>query len=360
MSRFPFPVPFGWFQVGWPQDLAPGDVKPLYYFGRDLVLWRDTEGDAHLHDAICPHLGGHLGHGGHVERCSLMCPFHGWLFDGNGDNSGIPYSERINKQAHLRTYPLVERNGLLLAWYHPFDEPPQWEIPEFPEFNDPDNYSSMVCRSVDIPAAWQEIAENGVDSAHFRYVHNTDEVPEVEVYETDGPLARMRSVQRFPTPQGVVDGRIDVDTYGPGLSVIRFRGIVDTILMGCDTPITSESTQLRFSFTVRKLGDDALTSSVGDAFVEEVTRQVIEDIPIWKYKGHVAKPALADTDGPYLKFRKWASQFYAEGFEYDRDVYPPNPPDSAEPAAEGVHKLTASARLKGEDVARADMMRPVG
>ncbi|MGZ6964917.1 MAG: Rieske 2Fe-2S domain-containing protein [Acidimicrobiia bacterium] len=356
MRRSPFPVPFGWFQVGWAADLSPGDVKPLYYFGRDLVLWRDLEGRAHLHDAICPHLGGHLGHGGHVERCDLMCPFHGWLFDGEGRNSAIPYSGRVNRQARVRTYPLVERNGLLLGWYHPDDAPPAWEIPEIPEFNDPEHYAPMLQRSFDIPAAWQEIAENGVDSAHFRYVHNTDQLPELELYETEGPLARMRSVQKFPTPQGVVDGRIDVDTYGPGFGVIRFRGIVDTVLMGCDTPITTDTTQLRFSFTVRKFADDAATSSVGEAFVEEVSRQVIEDIPIWKHKGHVRRPALADTDGPYLTFRKWAAQFYAEGVHYDRDVYPPDPPESGEPEPEGIHKQTASARLKGEDVARADMM----
>jgi 3-ketosteroid 9alpha-hydroxylase-like protein len=26
-------------------------------------------------------------------------------------------------------------------------------------------------------------------------------------------------------------------------------------------------------------------------------------------------PALADTDGPILKFRKWYSQFYAEPYD---------------------------------------------
>jgi nitrite reductase/ring-hydroxylating ferredoxin subunit len=356
MSRFPFPVPFGWFQVGWSADLPPGGVKPLYYFGRDLVLWRDGDGQAHLHDAICPHLGGHLGHGGHVEGCDLMCPFHGWKFDGHGDNSEIPYADRVNKIAHLRTYPIVERNGLTMAWYHPYDEPPSWEIPVVPEFADAEGYTPLVGRSFDIPAAWQEIAENQVDSTHFRYVHNTDEVPDVELYETDGPLARMRSVQRFPTPNGVVDGRIDVDSYGPGFGVIRFSGIVDTVLMGCNTPLTTDECQLRFSFAVRRLGDAASTSSVGDAFVEEVSRQVIEDIPIWKYKGHVTRPALAINDGPYLKFRSWASQFYAEGVDLDRDMYPPNRPPTAEPEAEGVRKLTASARLKGEDVITSNMM----
>ncbi|HNI34560.1 MAG TPA: Rieske 2Fe-2S domain-containing protein [Microthrixaceae bacterium] len=357
MGRTPFPVPFGWYQICWPDELEPGGVLPLYYFGRDLVLWRDSEDGAyHLQDAICPHLGGHLGHGGHVENCEIMCPFHGWKFDSQGRNSEIPYSERVNRAARLRTFPIVERNGMVLAWYHPFEEDPLWEIPDLEEFSDSENWSDTFCRTIEIDAAWQEVAENSVDIAHFRYVHNTDSVPEARGYETDGWIAHVRTSQKFVTPQGVVAGNIDIDNYGPGFSVIRFSGIVDTVLLGCNTPVSSDTCEQKFSFRVRRLGDDATTSSVGEAFVAEITQQIHEDLPIWKYKGHVAKPALADTDGPYIKFRKWASQFYAEGVEFDRDVYPPNPPGTSRPAVEGTVKHSASSRLKGEDQIRADMM----
>lgn len=345
MSRYPFPIPFGWYQVAYPDDLEPGGVQPLYYFDRDLVLWRDEGGDFHLQDAFCPHLGAHLGHGGRVCGGELECPFHGWKFDGEGRNSDIPYSERLNRSANLRTYPISVVNGLVMAWYHPLGDEPKWEIPELPEFNGDPDMTPMVTRDFFINAAWQEMAENAVDSAHFRYVHNTEVVPEIETYETDGPHAKMRSLQRFPTPRGTVDGRIDVDNYGPGFGVTRFSGIVDTVLMGCNTPITAERCHLRFNFTVRKLGDEAATSSVGDAFVTEVSRQVVEDIPIWENKAHLVRPALADTDGPYMKFRKWASQFYAEPVDDERLVYPPPVPDSHAPEPQGVVKSTASARL---------------
>ena len=56
-GRYPFGIPYGWFQVGWSDDVAAGDVLPRYYFGRDLALWRDEQGVAHLNDAFCPHLG---------------------------------------------------------------------------------------------------------------------------------------------------------------------------------------------------------------------------------------------------------------------------------------------------------------
>jgi nitrite reductase/ring-hydroxylating ferredoxin subunit len=334
-KRSPFPIPFGWFQVAWSADLKPGDITPIDYFDRSLVAWRDEQGAVHVNDAFCPHLGAHFAYGGSVSGDDLVCPFHGWRFNAEGQNTLIPYSERLNKKACVQSYPVTERNGLVMAWYHPTGEAPQWEIPEIPEFNDPENFTPVETRDYVIEAPWQDLAENGVDAAHFRYVHHTEEVPELESYVTDGPFTKMRSLQKFPTPRGVVDGRIDADSYGPGFSLIRFSGIVDTVLMGCNTPLTANKCHMRFSFTVRKLGDDALSSSVGKAFVDEIDKQVQEDTPIWQNKAYLARPALADTDGPFTKFRKWASQFYAEGVDdselvyYPQDAFPFEPIETA-------------------------------
>ena len=59
--RYPLPMPFGWCQVAWPDEVPAGQAVPLYYFGRHLVAWRGEDGVAHLMDAFCPHLGSHLG-----------------------------------------------------------------------------------------------------------------------------------------------------------------------------------------------------------------------------------------------------------------------------------------------------------
>lgn len=323
-QRSPFPIPYGWFQVGWPGDVEVGQVVPLQYVGLHLAMWRDESGVVHINDAFCPHLGAHFGHGGTVDGDELVCPFHGWRFDANGENTLIPYSNRTNKRECVKTFPTVERNGLIMMWYHPDGIEPLWEVPTIESFNDFDNYTPTMTFEYFVEAPWQELAENGVDAAHFRYVHHTDEVPELESYITEGHLAQMRSIQRFPTPRGVVDGRIDSDSHGPGLSHVKFSGIVDTQLMGCNTPIDENRCHMRFTFTVRKLGDDdALNSSVGQAFVDEVSKQVREDTPIWENKAHIVRPALADTDGPIMKFRKWASQFYAEGVNATQDRYEP-------------------------------------
>ena len=312
--RFPFPIPFGWFQVAYPEDLEPGDVTPLHYFGRELVLWREAGGDFHLQDAFCPHLGAHIGHGGTVSGNELACPFHGWKYDGTGACTNIPYSQRTNKKAHLRTYPVVARNGFVMAWYHPGEEAPQWDIPELPEHADP-AFTDYFRSSYIIHTVPQEMSENGADPAHFLYVHGTETVAEMESYEIDGPRSTMLSKQSYVTPRGTTWGRIDVYNHGPGFSAVWFSGIVDALNVATTTPIDDETTQVRFNFTVRKFDDERTTSSVAEAFVAEINKQVQEDRPIWEHKRFLPVPALADTDGPILKFRKWYSQFYAEPYD---------------------------------------------
>lgn len=82
-KRFALPIPFGWYAVAFSDDLAVGQVKPLRYFARDLVLFRAAQGTPCVLDAFCPHRGAHLGHGGRVGGESIVCPFHGWEFDGS-------------------------------------------------------------------------------------------------------------------------------------------------------------------------------------------------------------------------------------------------------------------------------------
>ena len=43
-------------------------------------------------DAYCPHLGAHLGHGGRVEGGAVRCPFHAWLWGGDGRCLEVPYA----------------------------------------------------------------------------------------------------------------------------------------------------------------------------------------------------------------------------------------------------------------------------
>ena len=340
----PFPIPFGWFCVG-VSDEVTTTPRPMYYFDRHLVAWRDEGGDPHVMDAFCPHLGAHLGHGGRVDGCTLVCPFHGWAFDLDGHNTNVPYSDRINKRARIRAYPTVDANGVTFVWFHP-DETvePSWDVPRVPAFTDEAGWSDDMRASFDLETTCQEITEQTVDSAHFRYVHDTATVPVLESYETSFPEAVMHSSQKFPTPRGVAEGRIDTHMYGPGLVVVSFSGIVKTRSIAMTTPVTTESCVVRLSFKHRTEGEGNAPPHVGRAFVDEVYKQFGEDRVIWEHKAHVVSPSLVPEDGPFMKFRKWYGQFYADKVAAGADIYPsPFWPDRVD---ETPSKNTASARLE--------------
>jgi phenylpropionate dioxygenase-like ring-hydroxylating dioxygenase large terminal subunit len=302
--RFPFPMPLGWYHVADAAQLADGLVARADALGRDLVAWRDGDGVARVHDAVCPHLGAHLGVGGRVEQGCIRCPFHGWRFASDGTCTEIPYSDRVNRKARLQSYPTVERHGLVFAWYHPAGAPPQWELPEVPEL-DREGWTDATRSEFVIASIPQEMGENSVDPAHFRYVHGTSMVAVIDDYVTDGPRANMCSTQGMVTRTANVMGRIDVETHGPGFSITRFAGIVDAVLLATTTPIDTERTRLRFHFTFPEAA-----GALGALFVAEVNKQVGQDIPIWEHKRYLAVPALADTDGPIMRFRSWYRQFY--------------------------------------------------
>jgi 3-ketosteroid 9alpha-monooxygenase subunit A len=352
MREYPMPMPFGWFQVAWSDEVDKGAAKPLFYFDRHLVAWRDDDDQAHVWDAFCPHMGAHLGVRAKIEGCEVVCPLHGWRYDSEGTCIDIPYSDRLNKQAKVGTYPVIERNGLVMAWYHPEGAAPMWEVPELPEFGEAGGFSEVFRRQYSLNCHWQEIAETQVDAAHiqahlveYQIMMNGGQkpdvvpMPQVDSYDTDGPVAKIRIAQDFPTPKGAATGRIDTDVWGPGFAATWFTGLVDTLLLGCATPTGPGSCELRFSFVVRQTGDAGSTTKLGEAFINEIHERTVEDVEVWEAKAYVQKPKLAHGDGPIMQYRRWCEQFYAEGVDKSRSTWTP----SAEVAAEAAANASAWA-----------------
>jgi 3-ketosteroid 9alpha-monooxygenase subunit A len=313
-SRFPFPrYPNGWFQVAYSDEVKPGAVLPLKYFGRDLVLFRTEAGEVHVLDAHCPHLGAHLGYGGTVKDGCIRCPFHAWRYDGTGQCVEVPYSKKIPPKARVKPWHVKDVNGLILVWHHLGGQPPSWDIEPIPEFNAPD-WTPYDLRRWKVRTHNQEMAENAVDSAHFHYVHGTLEMPTSHAI-VEGPVLRVVSDTLMKTPMGKVKGQVESISYGFGYALTRFTGIVETLLVASVAPIDDDYVDVRFSFAVKKLPSGEATSTVGAAFIREIERQLGQDIPIWENKVYVSPPLLADGDGPVGVFRRWCKQFYQDGSE---------------------------------------------
>ncbi|NNE56660.1 MAG: aromatic ring-hydroxylating dioxygenase subunit alpha [Hellea sp.] len=307
--------PFGWYPVLLSTELAVSEVKPLRYFARELAIWRGEDGKPRMLDAFCRHLGAHMGHGGKVYGNLLECPFHAWRYSGEeGSVKEIPYSKSIPPRVTrkcTRNYPMREMNGLIWMWYHPEDIEPLYEPVKLPECSDPEWSDYDICEW-NIYGSLQNMAENGVDTAHFRYIHGTADVPEAELHW--GEYDRSGIVRaKMGTPKGVVDGMITSKSQGPGQNWVRFTGICETLLIACITPVDEDHIHARYLYTQPKAQVEGKMARVAKAIIADVNKQLDQDKVVWDRQQYQPKPVICNGDGPIAQFRIFYSKYYADG-----------------------------------------------
>ncbi|MDG2028786.1 MAG: Rieske 2Fe-2S domain-containing protein [Acidimicrobiales bacterium] len=306
-STFPHPLPVGWFALAYSDELKTDEVQTVTALNSELVLFRDADGAPRVLDAYCAHLGAHLGVGGEVDEGCITCPFHAWKYDGTGQCVEVPYGH-TPPNAAVPSWPTCERNGLIMAWHDPDGGAPTWDVPEIPEATSPE-WSDPQRFEWTVRTHPQEIAENVADSAHFRYVHGTKNVPSTEaVFE--GPFRHSRNPVNLDTPKGPVDGEVVSSAFGLGLVTVRYKGICETLQVGSVTPIDDETVVIRKSFTQERVDGKNPEGGVAAAILRNVVSQLEQDIPIWEAKIYRDKPMLTSGDGPIMPYRRWARQFY--------------------------------------------------
>ena len=303
------PYPNGWFAVAWSRDLHVGDVRPLQYFGEELVLFRTRSGQARVLDPFCPHLGAHLGHGGRVMGETIRCPFHGWQYDGqSGACAHIPYCERIPPRARVRAWDVEERNGMVFVWYHSEGKPPEWDFPAMPEIGHTD-WSEPRTHELVLEAHVQDTHENNNDPVHFQFVHKMIQTPPGAIsYSADGRHYRMVNTSEQVTPLGTFQMTLVRDSWGLGLTAVRSEGIpgAGLLMYSSTTPIDEKRVLSRWLLTAT----NNLVDIAGEEFMKGLTDGVQQDFPIWKNKVHRVRPVLCEGDVYLAEFRKWARQFY--------------------------------------------------
>jgi phenylpropionate dioxygenase-like ring-hydroxylating dioxygenase large terminal subunit len=147
--------------------------KPLGIerFGQRLVFWRTADGLPHANRDRCPHLGAALG-SGKAGGDRLVCPFHGFEFDAEGQCRHIPAVGRqgkIPKGMAVKSFPLREAHGLIWLWWgEPRKAYP--EAPFFPQLETGWRYGTVA---VEWPVHYTRAIENQLDVAHLAFVHRT-------------------------------------------------------------------------------------------------------------------------------------------------------------------------------------------
>jgi nitrite reductase/ring-hydroxylating ferredoxin subunit len=318
-------TPTGWFQVAWSDEIKAGDVHRMNYFGRELVAWRTESGRLTVMDAYCEHLGAHLGYGGHVQGEVLQCPFHGWQWNHDGRNVCIPYQDRPNRGRRIRTFPAVERNESVYIWHDAEGRDPYFDAPDiFASFSDgsgaADYYTQMRLYREALEMHPQYVLENGVDFAHFKFVHQTPIVPVFTRHDFDEPVSYVDFTITFEGDenQTIDDVRSGVEAIngGLGIAVTKSWGMVDNRTISAITPVDDRTSDVRFMVYIgRRSGDDSPKAEAkARDFGAEIIRQFTQDIHIWQHQRYSDPPALvgAEQQG-FTAIRNWARQFYPDG-----------------------------------------------
>ncbi|MET3861610.1 3-ketosteroid 9alpha-monooxygenase subunit A [Dietzia sp. 2505] len=327
MPKPPLPMtPTGWFQVAWSAEVPVGHVHRVTAFGEDLVAWRSRSGRVTVMDAYCKHLGAHLGHGGTVVDETIQCPFHGWQWNPDGRNTAIPYADRPNLGRKIRTYPVVERNESIYIWHDLEGREPYFDVPDvFTSWDDgtrAEDYHPCHPRTMlfeeRLQLHPQYVLENGVDFAHFEFVHKVPIIPVFTRQDFDEPVSYVDFTIAFEGSPGSieeVDSGVEAINGGLGVAVTRSHGMVDNRTATCVTPVDDETCDVRFSVWIRRRPDldDDESADRAARHGRGVIEQFEADLAIWKHQKYSDPAALAP--GEYEGFtalRQWATQFYPD------------------------------------------------
>lgn len=317
--------PTGWFQIGWSADLAVGAVKPMRFFGRDLVAYRTEDGLLVVLNAYCEHLGAHLGHGGTVQGDDIQCPFHAWRWSPKGRNTCIPYQQTTNRVRRIGAWTTAERDGIMYIWHDAEGGDPLYDIPSvfdlFAGSGSASDYHPLGeagrFETAALPIHPQYAAENSVDFAHFKYVHRADEIPTVVSREFGEHTFQTELALNFKRrgPDGeieAVEGRTLASLLGIGLGFSYAEGVGGICAVTAVTPVDDERSVLRFSaWASKEAGED-------DARVAKRQRNAIgqfsADVAIWEHQRYTEPPGLATAEAAgFRDIRAWARRFYPEG-----------------------------------------------
>ncbi len=320
-KRFNLPLPFGWFAVGRTEELTLGEVRTIQLCGEEFVIWRGGDGIVRGLDAICPHLGAHLGYGGTVIENNIRCPFHHWQWNGDGGVASIPYQDRIplslSKPCRERSLPIHEDMGIVFAWWHPDQEAPLFEIKPVTELTD-EGWILASFREWIFDIHIQEITENSADVAHFPALHGMKAPPLPEMW-TEDYFRYSSATSKLPTSRGEVEGKIDVRAIGPGLSFTRFWGITDMLMLQMQTPLDGGRSHVRHCY-FHPADLEEKKVNVTRKLIQNTGDQLEEDAKVWPHKRHLEKPLLIKNDGPILEYRRFYSRFYAQAPHCEREA----------------------------------------
>ncbi|KAJ9458514.1 Cholesterol 7-desaturase [Diplonema papillatum] len=324
------PFPNGWFKILDAKDLKPGKVRSVQACGKQMVAFRTMDGKLGILDAYCPHLGANLAHHGKVVDNCVVCPFHAWRFNTDGECEGIEYSDSVPPGSAIRSYPAFEALNMIYVWYDAEGREPSW-FPRNDENVSNGKWKHAAWSGHEILTHISEIPENGADSAHLNVVHKDFIFTHRDIPEKPTPIQHkwsatwevdserpwvtnmtvsMRHILGFDFLNKLGVGLdVEANQVGPGLVYLYINTVVGTVLMAQSvTPIGQFRQRVEHNY----FACPNIPRWFAKAVAWAACRQFHRDIDLWEQKTWHSRPLLVKGDGPIQRYRAWFKTFYSE------------------------------------------------
>ncbi len=274
-----------WQVVAFRNEIA-AKLLPRRVSGQALVLFRTPDGVAHAFEDACAHRRLPLSLGKLIGS-EVQCGYHGLRYGADGVCTKVPGQDSIPARARVRTYPLVERDGVVWIWMADPALADTATIPDVPWYGDPT--WEIVSGYHYIEAAPMLIVDNLLDLSHETFVHS-DTIGNAAVADSpvtaevlDGSVRVHRDMRDIEPPplyaaQRGEGGRIDrwhTTTYfPPGYLVIESgskpsrnresaAGVFERRIINFITPVNA-TTSHYFWYIARNyaLGDEKVATEL--------------------------------------------------------------------------------------------------
>lgn len=154
-----------------PSALLADKPVTVRRLGYKIVLWRDSDGQAHALEDHCPHRGAPLSQGA-VLGNRLQCPYHGVEVAHDGTVVRVPGSPgcKLEGSRSTRMFHTREVADAIFVYNatDPYlDTPPELVLPE--QLTSPD-WSSFLCYT-EWKGDYRYVIDNVMDPMHGSYLH---------------------------------------------------------------------------------------------------------------------------------------------------------------------------------------------
>jgi phenylpropionate dioxygenase-like ring-hydroxylating dioxygenase large terminal subunit len=146
-------------------------LRPFRLLGEGVVLYRREDGTPVALEDACPHRKLPLSMG-RLKGDQVECGYHGLTFDCEGVCTRVPGVEKIPHVAKVRTYPVVERYGMVWIWMGEKGQADPAKVFEVVHWDDP-QWGRTSGDSMQVACDYRYVTDNLLDPSHVAWVHQS-------------------------------------------------------------------------------------------------------------------------------------------------------------------------------------------